>query len=285
MPEGPEIRRMVDGIAKAVEGEVAERVSFGLARLQHWESELAGRRVSKVSARGKAVLVEFAPREVGDEQDRYVCYSHNQLYGKWFTHSVEKLPQSLANTTRSLRFSIVTSTHAAKLYSASDIEIIAAAELDRVGYLQRLGPDILNESVSVQRLLDQFTDKRFSGRALAGLLLDQRFIAGIGNYLRSEILYYAAISPTTKPKQLNEQQQLALADAVLLMVQRAYQLKGVTNDPDREQSLKDQGVPFGKRRHYAFLRAGEPCYACGTLIEKVTVASRRLYLCPMCQAA
>ena len=58
-----------------------------------------------------------------------------------------------------------------------------------------------------------------------------------------------------------------------------------TNDPDREQSLKDQGVPFGKRRHYAFLRAGEPSYACGTLIEKVTVASRRLYLCPMCQAA
>ena len=48
--------------------------------------------------------------------------------------------------------------------------------------------------------------------------------------------------------------------------------------------LKRQGKRFGARRHMVFGRDGQPCYDCNTPIERVDVASRRLYYCPRCQA-
>ena len=59
MPEGPEIRRMVDDIHKAIGGKTAQSVFFAFEHLKPFESALRGRRVERVEARSKAVLVFF----------------------------------------------------------------------------------------------------------------------------------------------------------------------------------------------------------------------------------
>ena len=96
MPEGPEIRRMVDDIHKAVGGKAAQSVFFAFEHLKPFESALRGRRVERVEARSKAVLVFF---EATDEDGPWCVYSHNQLYGKWRMGKPDREP----STNRQLR--------------------------------------------------------------------------------------------------------------------------------------------------------------------------------------
>ncbi|OAN88046.1 endonuclease VII [Marinobacter sp. EhC06] len=276
MPEGPEIRRMVDEIDKAVGGKTAQSVFFAFEHLKPFESALRGRKVERVEARSKAVLVFF---EATDEDGPWCVYSHNQLYGKWRMGKPDQEP----STNRQLRFAIIGPKKAARLYSASDIQLVRPDELDEVPYLSRLGPDPLNQDVSVAQLLAVFDDKRFRGRNLGGLLLDQAFVAGIGNYLRSEILFEAGVSPRARPRDLDADQQSKLAEAILTLVQRTYQLKGITNPPERADRLKKEGWTFGQRRHMVFNRDGERCHDCASALVKTMMASRRLYFCPVCQ--
>lgn len=276
MPEGPEIRRMVDDIENAIAGKTAEQVFFAFEHLKPFETTLAGRQVASVEARGKAVLVHF---EASGDDGPWCVYSHNQLYGKWRMGTPDRAP----STNRQLRFAVFASRKAARLFSASDILVVRPDALDQVGYLSRLGPDPLNQPVEIADLMALFGDRRFSGRALGGLLLDQGFVAGVGNYLRSEILFEARIAPATRPKDLAPADRERLAQAILEMLKRAYRLKGVTNDPERAERLKQAGWTFSQRRHMVFNRDGQACHDCDTPISKVTVASRRLYYCGMCQ--
>jgi endonuclease-8 len=267
---------MVDEIDKAVGGKTAQSVFFAFEHLKPFESALRGRKVERVEARSKAVLVFF---EATDEDGPWCVYSHNQLYGKWRMGKPDQEP----STNRQLRFAIIGPKKAARLYSASDIQLVRPEELDAVPYLSRLGPDPLNQDVSVDQLLAVFDDKRFRGRNLGGLLLDQAFVAGIGNYLRSEILFEAGVSPRARPRDLDADQQSKLAEAILTLVQRTYQLKGITNPPERADRLKKEGWTFGQRRHMVFNRDGERCHDCASALVKTMMASRRLYYCPVCQ--
>lgn len=276
MPEGPEIRRMVDEIGSAVAGRTAETVMFAFERFKSFEPLLAGRQVTSVEARGKAVLVFLAAT---DEDGPWCVYSHNQLYGKWMIGPSDREPA----TNRQLRFAILGAEKAARLYSASDIRLVRPDELDQVDYLVRLGPDPLNQAVSVDDLLAMFEDRRFRARNLGGLLLDQAFIAGIGNYLRSEILFEARLAPDMRPRDLHDVERRRLAEAILRMLQRAYTLKGMTNDPERAERLKRHGWTFGQRRHMVFNRESQACHECDGPVVKTAMASRRLYFCPSCQ--
>jgi len=269
---------MVDDIAAAVEHCTVEQVFFAFDRFKAFESTLAGREVTQVSARGKAVLVFFSAK---DDDGPWCVYSHNQLYGKWRIGRPDRLPQ----TNRRLRFAVTGPKKAARLYSASDIRLVRPDALDGVDYLARLGPDPMNQTVSASQLLARFKDTRFCNRGLGGLLLDQSFVAGIGNYLRSEILFEARVAPRTKLRDLDAPASQRLAAATLQLIERTYRLKGITNDPDRAARLKKDGLSFGQRRHMVFNRVDLPCYECQTAIIKTDIASRRLYYCPGCQDA
>lgn len=136
MPEGPEIRRAADRIAKVVQGRVIERVEFGLPRLQEFEGMLSGVKVNELETRGKALLTHF--------DNDLTLYSHNQLYGRWYVVKRDRLPK----TNRSLRVALHTATHSALLYSASDIEVLTADELTTHKFLARIGPDILSQELT-----------------------------------------------------------------------------------------------------------------------------------------
>ncbi|MGB0188340.1 MAG: endonuclease VIII [Aequoribacter sp.] len=272
MPEGPEIRRAADRIAKVVQGRVIERVEFGLPRLQEFEGMLSGVKVNELETRGKALLTHF--------DNDLTLYSHNQLYGRWYVVKRDRLPK----TNRSLRVALHTETHSALLYSASDIEVLTADELTTHKFLARIGPDILSQQLTPQRVVQQLEDAKFSGRKLAHLYLDQGFFAGVGNYLRSEILFEARVNPNLRPKDLSPAQHMALGEATIEISKRAYKTAGITNDLERVAQLKEQGVKRSQFRHHVFARQSRRCYECGTKVTKVELSGRRLYYCASCQS-
>ena len=241
MPEGPEIRRAADRIASAIEGEVVDEVFFAFDALKPWQSALRGKRVRVVEPRGKALLIRF--------EDGPTMYSHNQLYGRWFIRERGVLPR----TRRQLRAAIHTERTSALLYSASEIDVLTPAQIATHPFLASLGPDVVSDGVGM--VLAQIRAERFRRRRLASLLLDQGFLAGVGNYLRSEILFVAGLHPQRRPMDCSDAELEALADAAVTLAQRAYRHNGVTNDLQIARRLKAEGQPRSRYRHWVFARA------------------------------
>jgi endonuclease-8 len=272
MPEGPEIRRAADKIAAAIVDRPLQEVWFAFEHLKSYAPGLTQQRIVAVDTHGKAMLIRF--------DNGLTIYTHNQLYGIWMIRSVYDFPQ----TTRQLRLAIHSDRKSALLYSASDIEILDADTVLAHPFLQRIGPDILDPGLTVGTVKTRLLDNRFRRRNLLNLLLDQRFLAGVGNYLRSEILFVAKIPPTYRPNHCSPEQLQQLAQAAIDIPKQSYQTGGITNDLAIVAEMKAKGAKRWQYRHWVFSREGQPCYRCQTTVLKDVANGRRYYYCPFCQA-
>lgn len=272
MPEGPEIRIAADEIGKAIAGRVTTQVFFAFDRLKPFEKSLAGERVAAVESRGKAILIRFA--------NGLNIFSHNQLYGKWIVCDANTYP----NTNRQLRLAIHNPEKSALLFSASDIEVLRDEELASHPFLNKLGPDLLDESVTAEHVVDRFVHKSFYRRKFTSLLLDQQFLAGMGNYLRSEVMFVARIHPSLRPVDCTGQQIRRIAETTIKLTRQSYRTKGLTTDLQLVERLREQGYERSRYRFWVFNRRGEPCFVCGTPIVRDVIGGRRFYFCPTCQA-
>jgi endonuclease VIII len=271
MPEGPEIKRAADEIAKAIGHQIVTEIFFAFDHLKVFEPVLQGQTIVAVQSKGKALLIRF--------DNQLSIYSHNQLYGKWVIRKAYSYPE----TNRQLRLAIHNLKKSALLYSASDIAVLSEAEVATHPFLSQLGLDVLDDETTVAQVIQRFTDKQFYRRSLTGLLLDQRFLCGLGNYLRSEVLFVARVPPTYRPIDCSPEQIAQLAEASIALPHQSYNHRGITNDLQLAQYLKEQGKPRKDYRHWVFNRWGKPCYVCGTAIVKEMLGGRRLYYCPHCQ--
>lgn len=272
MPEGPEIRIAADKIERALCPRPTTDIFFAFDHLKPFEAVLTGCRVTRVETRGKAMLTHF--------DNGLSVYSHNQLYGKWMVRKAYDFPQ----TNRQLRFAIHNEKKSALLYSASDIQILSSqSEIEDHPFLSQLGSDVLSAKLKPETVQAALHSKKHCRRRLATLYLDQHFLAGIGNYLRSEILYVARLHPQCRPVDCTEEQVLALAKASIEVPYQSYKYKGITNDLELANRLKAQGKRYRDYRHWVFGRSHQPCYDCATPIVKEMMSGRRIYVCPQCQ--
>ncbi len=271
MPEGPEIRRAADRIAAVLEGNVVETVRFAAPRLRGQAPVLRGHRVTGVETRGKAMLIHF--------EHGWSIYAHNQLYGVWRVQPGHSLPDS----SRSLRLLLQTANDSALLYSASDISVWRSEELSAHPFLARLGPDIMDPGLGWRAIAARLQAPAFAGRSLAALYLDQRFLAGVGNYLRSEILFAAGLHPARRASSLGVRERGRLARETLAISQRSYRSGGVTLSATLARALTRSELPREQRRFAVFGRSDLPCYRCAGVVVRIESNSRRLYLCPGCQ--
>jgi len=288
MPEGPEIRRAADQISAVLVSQPLVQVFFAeehFPELARCTKALVGQRVLRIDTHGKAMLTRLDGGQT--------IYSHNQLYGRWRICKRGVLP----DTRRSLRLALHTAKHSALLYSASEIELLGADELTQHPFLSRLGPDVLDKQLNWRTLRDRVISSEFKRRSLAALYLDQHYLAGIGNYLRSEILFAARLNPWHKPSELAQSELSRLSRQTLAIARRSYRTGGITNPPGltaelraalrKTRSGKGATQPQLDKEDYRFAvfrRGGESCYTCGTPVERVNVSSHALYYCPECQS-
>ncbi|WP_034943557.1 endonuclease VIII [Erwinia oleae] len=262
MPEGPEIRRAADKLEKAIKGKTLTEVWFAFPALKNYEASLLGEQVDAIETRGKAILTHFS--------NGLTLYSHNQLYGVWRVVNSGKQPES----NRILRVKLAAADNTILLYSASDIDMLDRDALAAHPFLLRVGPDVLDMSLTVEQVAERLLSPRFRRRQFSGLLLDQAFLAGLGNYLRVEILWQAGLAARHRAMDLTPEQVEQLAGALLRIPRLSYQTRGRVNDK------KHHGALFSFR---VFHRQGKPCERCGGIIEKTTLSSRPFYWCPGCQ--
>lgn len=151
------------------------------------------------------------------------------------------------------------------------------ADLDAA--LGGLGPDALgaqiNEAAFVQRL-------RARNRQLKPLLLDQAFIAGIGNIYADEALWAAKLHPLTAANRLTKREAATLYEEIRGVLARSVEARGTTFTPAGYRDF--WGEPGGMVTELqVFRRTREPCGRCGTPIARLVVGGRSTHICPKCQ--
>lgn len=261
MPEGPETHRIADELRAALVGNALVRVKFINPALTRFERRLKGRAVETVTAYGKALVTCI--------EGGLSLYTHSQLFGFWRIDDGTPAPH---NATKP-RLVLQTANARAQLFAAPTIEVIETSAIDAHPFLSKLGPDVVAPETSARDIRRQLGDARFSGKPLAVLLLDQSFAAGMGNYLRSEVLHRARLAPSRTPAALTSTETTALVRALLGEPRASYRAK--SRPRARHASA---GYVF-----QVYERDGEPCPRDGTTIEQVRLAGRRLYWCPTCQ--
>ncbi len=271
MPEGPEIRRAADDLARVLDGRRLAHVEYRVPGLARRGQALTGKRARRVHARGKALLIDF--------EGGVTHYSHNQLYGEW-----EVTPGSRSqDERRTVRVVLATPTHTATLYAATQIALLPTRDVERHPYIARLGPDALDDATTSAGVRTRLTDARFANRTLGSLLLDQAFVAGLGNYLRSDILFAAGLHADLRPRDLAPAQRSTLARTILAIARRSYRTGGITNEPARARRAAREGTRRGDYRFLAYGRDGEACWNCGEPIVRREHGGRGLFECSTCQ--
>ncbi len=136
-----------------------------------------------------------------------------------------------------------------------------------------LGPEPLGATFTVDWLAGRLATRR---RAVKPLLLDQSFLAGLGNIYTDEALHRAGIHPLTPACRIPADRAAVLWQAIREVLAEGIQRNGASID------WVYRGGGF--QNHFrVYQRDGQPCWMCGTPIRRTVVAQRGTYFCPRCQ--
>lgn len=273
MPEGPSIKNAADRLRKALEGEIIIKMTSRLkkARLEEWPALIEGQRVGAVRSHGKNLFIDLA--------NEYSIYTHMMMWGSWHTYAPGEAWQK---EERLSRLVLETSRSVAVLFNAPVCELIAPGQLLE-HKTSRIGPDLLSPTFDlheVQRRL-QLAENR--ERELGEAIMDQFIVAGIGNILKSEILFQAGLHPCRPAGSLSPAEFDGFIRYSLDLIQRSYELGGFNQAFLPPELLPE--VIHSNNLGYVYRRRTKPCYVCQTPIEMVRqgIGKRMTWYCPRCQ--
>lgn len=137
----------------------------------------------------------------------------------------------------------------------------------------KLGPEPLDESLTLDVFIKKISSSK---RQIKPLLLDQTFIAGLGNIYTDEALFLARIHPSAPAHRVSLEKAADLLKAIREVLQEGIKRNGASID------WVYRGGDF--QNHFqVYQRDGETCYGCGTIIERITLGQRGTHYCPHCQ--
>ena len=273
MPELPEVETVRAGLEPVLVGRVFERVSIDDARLvrpfepREVAAELEGERVAAVERRGKYVVVRF--------DSGRVLLIHLRMTGS-LRHARAGTPADDPYTRAVVRLDDGSDVMYSDVRRFGTWLLLEPGELDP--YLaHRIGVEPLARAFTSRRLAERLAGRRAPVKAA---LLDQRSLAGMGNIYADEALWRARIHPLTPAGSLGADEVKRLHGAIREALRGGIARQGAT--------LRDYVSPDGVRgsmqhEFRVYGRAGEPCFRCGSPVEKTRVAGRGTWYCPGCQ--
>jgi formamidopyrimidine-DNA glycosylase len=271
MPELPEVETIVRGLKEALKNMTFQGLAVYLEKCLEsprglFPLRLGGKRILDVERRGKHILLRIAGgttlrvhlRMTGRLQ---FVPGHTPL--EKHTHVVF----SFRNHSYQLRFT--DSRQFGRLWierNGSGGELSSLADL---------GPEPLEISAA-----DFVSRARSKGRAIKALLLDQHFLAGVGNIYADEALHRAGIHPRRRADSLRNQTLFGLHKALQQILQQAIRCGGTSV----RTYVNSRGEAGGFQKYLkVYGREGSPCMACGTVIVRQTIGGRGSFFCPQCQ--
>ena len=240
------------------------------AKRRDFTSRLDGRKIQKVDRRGKYLLLTL------DSTD--VLVVHFGMSGQLqrgtgrvalppHTHVVLTFQQG-----GDLRF--------ADPRTFGEMFVAATDEVGKIRELQHLAIDPLDQVFTwptFQYLLAQRATK------MKQLLMDQKFISGLGNIYSDEVLFAAGLRHDRMSDTLSSQEVRRLYRAIQETLQDAIKSRGTTLEDEAYVDLFGRPGEYGPELK-VYGREGLPCRRCRTAVQSVKVVGRTSYFCPQCQS-
>jgi formamidopyrimidine-DNA glycosylase len=270
MPELPEVETVVRGLRAPLIGRTVTSAwldwpnSLAFPSPKEFAAQIAGQTFRRLARRGKYILAEMdtatliihlkmtgrlyvLPDDVENEADRWVHFRFQLDNG------------------HQLRFS--DSRKFGRVYLTPDPQWVTG----------KLGPEPLDDAFTLDVFREQLA--RRSG-LLKPLLLNQEFVAGIGNIYADEALHRAAIHPLRAANSLSVDEQARLYDGIRTALSAGVEHEGASVNWYR----KPDGGKGSSQEHFrAYGRTGQSCPVCGTPSERIVVGGRATHFCPTCQ--
>lgn len=274
MPELPEVETVRRGLTRLVGNAQITSVDVYYEKMVSPEADqfkkmLAGKTIKRIDRRGKYLLFRF--------NDDLTMVSHLRMEGKYdvqpagnpitkHTHVVFHLADN-----RDLRYTDTRKFGRMHLLKTGE-------ETELVAGLKKMGPEPTAETLSVAYMKTIFGKSK---KAIKPFLLDQSNIAGLGNIYVDETLWLSRIHPEQPVNTIPEFQIRQLRENIIAEIKRAIDGHGTT-----VHSFSTAYGEAGEFQNHLMVygRKGEPCFRCGTPIEKTKVAQRGTHFCPDCQA-
>ncbi|HKP82631.1 MAG TPA: DNA-formamidopyrimidine glycosylase family protein [Pyrinomonadaceae bacterium] len=302
MPEGPEVRKFADALDAALTGRAIVSFEARTKDARKWlhenEQRLRGRRIERVVSHGKHLL--------GYIEGDFFFHSHLMMWGRWQTFGSDGGPRKrklkqieVPEKDRRERARIVVEGGAAILLSAPIFNVGQGDPYEKIEILPTLGPDALpyrgrfNRKEFLRRLLEH------KDETIGAALLNQGIVAGLGNYLRAEILFSCKLNPWLTIDELAQRNLNCLSITIPRLTRDAYERSATAADEDRKRMASDPSLVYqpGREygtRHLVFRRTNLPCLRCGEKIRQLRQKTmqnqddeeertRIVYFCAKCQ--
>lgn len=288
MPELPEVETTV----KILQTKVLNRAFVGIwtnfpsliKRPQSFlelKNQIKGRKILSIERKGKNIIFNLSDNLamlVHQKMTGHLLYGKwKEENGKWVSQKDGPLRNDPQNRFLHLIFFLDDGFQMAlsDLRKFAKVELWLGAELKTASTLKNLGQDALKISFL------KFTEKIKNQKGkIKQVLMDQSFVAGIGNIYSDEILFEAKINPQAISKLLKQNQIKAIYKAMRAILKVAIKQGGT--------SFSDFRNPNGEKGNFGsiakvYRKFGQKCPRCKVKISRIKMGGRSAHFCPKCQ--
>lgn len=269
MPEGPEVTIVAEGLNQILQGKYI--INFGVTDNGRYRNKSPDNSVlfgdslpllvEKVENKGKLIYFTFSSKK-----DKFYMVNTLGMSGVWKRRK-EKHTCFFFEYTSSLESEEVEKLYFVDQRHFGTIKFLTTKQ-DLEKKLKELGPDMLNDPKMNYKLFKERLLK-YKHWNIVKVLMCQKIISGIGNYLKSESLYHARISPFLKVEDLSEEQFYNLYQSIRLKIVSSYNQGGVS-----VKNFVDVDDKKGQY-HFTFQVYCEKYDKKGNKVEKVVLDDKR----------
>ncbi|MDE3087726.1 MAG: bifunctional DNA-formamidopyrimidine glycosylase/DNA-(apurinic or apyrimidinic site) lyase, partial [Acidobacteriota bacterium] len=236
-----------------------------------FRGRLEGKKVAAVRRAGKYLLVDL---EGGDVLVVHLGMSGQLLRARSAKEVMEKHTHVVVTFTQGGQLRFVDPRTFGELF------VTSADELTKeVPELEHLGFDPLEDVMSWARFGMMLADRH---SLLKALLMDQKFVAGIGNIYSDEILFAAGLRYDRPSDSLSAQEVRRLYRSMVETLTEAVKMRGSSLADEQYRDLYGATGDY-QGQHQVYDREGQPCRRCRNAVVKVKVNGRSAFLCEHCQ--
>lgn len=265
MPELPEVETVVRSLQPDLPGETITRIESpwpkAIATPELISSALH-QQIQSISRRGKFIVLNLA---------KGALIVHLRMTGRLYTHLPDETQEpyitAIVRFQSGKQLTFQDTRKFGRIFYTTDLET----------FFEHLGPEPLGSTFTVEWLVRHLVQRK---RIIKPLLLDQAFIAGLGNIYVDEALFLAGIHPLSLSNKIPANSVRKLHRAIRSLLQNAIAAQGTTiinfqHGDNKSGSFQHQLQVYG--------RANDPCRKCKTPIVKLVVGQRGTHVCLKCQ--
>ena len=267
MPELPEVETIKKDLEKSILGRSIKKIEVNKPRiikepsLERFKRELKGKTFRRIVRRGKYLIFYLSPRKF---LIIHLRLTGQLIYGE--KDSKNRLNLLLSNN---------------KYLNLNSRRMLTEARLvddwKKISGITKLGYEPLSQAFSLDVFRQGINKKK---KNIKAVLMDQTFIAGVGNIYSQEALFWAKIDPRRLACSLNKQEIKRLHTVLKKILRDAVKCRGSSISTYTDARGKKGSFHF---RFKVYGRKGQACLCCGRPLKKVAIEGRTTCFCPKCQ--